>query len=81
MNERLEQGQYQPPVPLPPTRRQTFRWMVPWTVRVQSLVRQVGDVGNLAFIIALPVVIYLVFGSGAAHGEEWARHAQGRRAV
>jgi ABC-2 type transport system permease protein len=37
---------------------------------VQSLVRQVGDVGNLAFIIALPVVIYLVFGSGAAHGEE-----------
>jgi ABC-2 type transport system permease protein len=30
----------------------------------------VRDVGNLAFIIGLPVVIYLVFGSGAAHSEE-----------
>jgi ABC-2 type transport system permease protein len=35
-----------------------------------DLVRQVRDVGNLAFIIGLPVVIYLVFGSGAAHSEE-----------
>ncbi len=35
-----------------------------------DLVRQVRDVGNLAFIIGLPVVIYLVFGSGATHSEE-----------
>jgi ABC-2 type transport system permease protein len=35
-----------------------------------DLVRQVRDVGNLAFIIGLPVVTYLVFGSGAAHSEE-----------
>ena len=35
-----------------------------------DLVRQVRDVANLAFIIGLPVVIYLVFGSGAAHSEE-----------
>jgi ABC-2 type transport system permease protein len=35
-----------------------------------DLVRQVRDVGNLAFIIGPPVVIYLVFGSGAADNDE-----------
>jgi ABC-2 type transport system permease protein len=34
-----------------------------------DLVRHVRDV-NLALIIGLPVVIYLIFGSGAAHSEE-----------
>lgn len=40
-----------------------------------DLVRQLRDVGNLAFVIGLPVVMYLVFGTTFGTGDDLVGHA------
>lgn len=49
-----------------------------WTYILIDLKRQVRDLGNITFIILMPVVMYLIFGASLSSGDEAAGYANVR---